>query len=75
VAAWSPRARPGLGVSVPIDWSELHTVESGAHWTIRNVEPRLERGNAPWDEYATTRQTLAKAMKALAFKPEPVAAQ
>jgi bifunctional non-homologous end joining protein LigD len=56
-------------VSVPIDWSELDVVESGAHWTVRNVGPRFERGNTPWQEYATTRQTLSTAMKALAFKP------
>jgi bifunctional non-homologous end joining protein LigD len=68
-AAWSARARPGLGVSVPVDWSELAQVDGGAHWTVRNVASRLEHGNAPWDGCTASRQTLTRAMKALDFKP------
>jgi bifunctional non-homologous end joining protein LigD len=68
-AAWSARARPGLGVSVPIDWSELAQVESGAHWTVRNVEPRLRPGQTAWDGFTASRQTLTRAMKALDFEP------
>jgi DNA ligase D-like protein (predicted polymerase)/DNA ligase D-like protein (predicted 3'-phosphoesterase) len=68
-SAWSARARPGLGVSVPIDWSELSATESGAHWNVRNIDGRFATGNAPWDMAAVPKQTLAKAMKALDFKP------
>ncbi len=68
-AAWSARARPGLGVSVPIDWSELVQVGGGAHWNVRNIDARLARGNAPWGSLASSRQSLAKAMKVLNFKP------
>ncbi|CAM5796442.1 non-homologous end-joining DNA ligase [Rhizobacter fulvus] len=68
-AAWSARARPGLGVSVPIDWSELAQVESGAHWTVRNVEPRLRLDQTAWGGFSASRQTLARAMKALDFEP------
>jgi bifunctional non-homologous end joining protein LigD len=67
-AAWSPRARAGLGVSVPIGWDELDEVTGGAHWTLRNVADRFEIGNEPWAAYAVTKQTLAKAMKALKFE-------
>ncbi len=72
-SAWSARARPGLGVSVPIDWDELARVESGAHWTVRNIDSRLAQGNQPWAEIAaaTKRQGLAGAMKALDFTPTP----
>jgi len=68
-AAWSARARPGLGVSVPIDWTELDQVDSGAHWTVRNAEARRALGNAPWASYGASRQTLTRAMKALDFEP------
>lgn len=65
-AAWSARARPGLGVSVPISWEELPQLSSGAQWTITNVADRLDIGNAPWD--AATPQALAGPMKALGFR-------
>ncbi len=66
-AAWSPRARPGLGVPVPIAWSELPQVTGGAHWTVRTVAARLSVGNEPWAG-ATTRQTLTSAARALSFE-------
>lgn len=68
-SAWSARARPGLGISVPIDWSELETTRSGSHWTLRNIDGRLATGNAPWGTLIAPRQTLTKAIKALDLKP------
>ena len=70
--AWSARARPGMGVSVPCGWDELASLTSGAHWTIGNVHERVEEKSDAWRDYATTRQTTAKAKKAIGF--EPVAA-
>jgi bifunctional non-homologous end joining protein LigD len=67
--AWSARARPGMGVSVPCEWSELAELTSGAHWTIRNVHERVEEKSDAWRDYATTRQTTAKAKKAIGFAP------
>jgi bifunctional non-homologous end joining protein LigD len=67
-AAWSARARPGLGVSVPCAWDELPALTGGAHWTIVNAHERLEPGDDPWADYAKTKQTLTKAMKALGFE-------
>ncbi|CAN5331649.1 hypothetical protein BH10PSE17_BH10PSE17_01680 [soil metagenome] len=66
VAAFSARARPGLGVSVPIGWDELEALDSAAHWTIRNAEERLGAAHDPWAAYARTRQTLTAAIKQLA---------
>jgi bifunctional non-homologous end joining protein LigD len=63
--AWSARARPGLGVSVPCTWDELGTLSGGAHWTIRNLHERIEEHADPWRSYAKTRQTLTKAAKTL----------
>ncbi|MDQ2929150.1 MAG: DNA ligase D [Pseudomonadota bacterium] len=69
VCAWSARARPGLGVSVPCEWSELGTLTGGAHWTIRNVHERIEDEADAWRDYAKTKQTTAKAMKMLGVDP------
>ncbi|WP_280156202.1 DNA ligase D [Piscinibacter sp. XHJ-5] len=66
--AFSARARPGLGVSIPVAWDELPDLTSGAHWTIVNAHERLDTGDDPWADYAKTRQTLTKAMKAIGFQ-------
>jgi len=63
--AWSARARPGLGISVPCAWDELGAITSGAHWTIRNAHERIEERVDPWRGYAQTRQSAAKAMQAI----------
>ena len=70
VAAWSVRSRPGLGVSVPIDWSELDTLAHSAHWTIANIDSRLGTGNTPWGAYSSSLQSLTRAMKLLRYVPE-----
>ena len=64
VAAFSARARPGLGVSVPVAWSALESLASASQWNIFNVLEHLARGRAdPWKAYAKTRQTLTPARK------------
>jgi bifunctional non-homologous end joining protein LigD len=68
VAAWSARARPGLGISVPVRWDELEGLTSGAHWTVRTVHQRLDQGNSPWSNYDASRNALAAPMKALGFR-------
>lgn len=66
-SAWSARARPGLGVSVPLHWDEIDGIAGGAQWTVANIHTRLDEGNSPWDGYAA--QPLAQAMKRLDFQP------
>jgi len=46
VAAYSPRARPGVPVSFPVPWAELDRV-TPADFTVRTA-PRLLAGSAPW---------------------------
>jgi bifunctional non-homologous end joining protein LigD len=75
VSAWSVRARPGLGVSVPVAWDELPSLAGGAHWTLRSIDARLPTGNAPWDDMERSRQGLAAAMKRVGFKPPASAAR
>jgi bifunctional non-homologous end joining protein LigD len=68
VCAWSARARPGLGISVPVRWDELASLKGGAHWTVATVHQRLDEGNEPWADYERQRATLSRAMKTLGFK-------
>ncbi|RFC35260.1 MAG: ATP-dependent DNA ligase LigD phosphoesterase module [Candidatus Nitrotoga sp. SPKER] len=70
VSAWSARARPGVGVSVPIAWEELKTITSSAHWTVSNIHSRLNIGNDPWAGYNAKSQSISYAMKVLGFKPK-----
>jgi bifunctional non-homologous end joining protein LigD len=65
--AFSPRARPGLPVSVPIAWDELVTLRSGAQWTVRTLAQRLAEldGHDPWQGWSTCRQTLSAAVRHL----------
>lgn len=65
VAAFSARARPGMGVSMPCSWKELPSLAGGAQWTIVNAYERLEAGADPWAGYAKTRQTLTAATRKL----------
>lgn len=62
VSAYSVRARPGLGVSVPIAREELERIDSAAAWTVHSVEARLARlKRDPWEGYAC-RQRLTRSM-------------
>ena len=63
VAAYSVRARPGMGVSIPCSWQELSGLTGGAHWTIANVRQRLESMANPWENYKKTKQILRSASK------------
>jgi bifunctional non-homologous end joining protein LigD len=69
VAAWSVRARPGLGVSVPLAWDELGSLTSADRWSVSNIHERLDKGNTPWVDYEATKQSIVPAMKTFGFKP------
>ena len=60
ICAYSPRARPGAVVSMPLDWREL----SGRpeRWTLATVARRLQRVRVdPWANYWTTSQRISRA--------------
>ena len=69
VSAWSARARPGLGISVPVAWGELGALKGADHWTIRTAHARMDEGNTPWKGYARSARGLDAAMKAMEFVP------
>jgi len=68
VAAWSLRARAGMGVSVPITWEEVEMLNGGDHWTLTSIEERLNVGNQPWAGYDKSAAALGPAMKRLGYK-------
>lgn len=65
-AAWTARARPGMGISVPVGWEELDSLRSGAHWTLQSIGERVKVGNTPWSAYDQSAVSIAHAMKTLA---------
>ncbi|UXH80265.1 non-homologous end-joining DNA ligase [Roseateles amylovorans] len=66
-AAFSARARPGLGVSMPIHWDQLDEVKRGDQWTIADARDHLSlRREDPWKAYWQHHQTLTAAIKLLA---------
>ena len=68
-AAFSARARPGLGVSMPVSWEQLPKLKSGAQWTIVTAREHLSfQTTDPWADYWKSKQTLTAAMKTLGFK-------
>jgi len=65
VAAFSPRARPGGGVSMPLHWDELDAkADLRARFDVRNALERLKQPN-PWSDYRTTRQSITAQMRKL----------
>jgi bifunctional non-homologous end joining protein LigD len=63
VAAYSPRARPSAGVSVPLHWDELDPKHDlRARFDVRSVLERV-RDADPWADYWTTRQSITAPMR------------
>lgn len=66
VAAFSARARPGMGVSMPVSWEQLPTLSGAAHWTVATARDYLSlRKSDPWSDYWNTRQTITQGLKLL----------
>jgi len=60
VCAFSPRARPGATVSMPLDWNDVD--EPPDRWTLLTVPRRLERLRAdPWKDYWHSAQAIPAA--------------
>ena len=63
VAAYTVRARPGAPVSTPLAWDELTPALRPADFNVTTLPARLAGLRAdPWAAYATTRQSLTRAM-------------
>jgi bifunctional non-homologous end joining protein LigD len=63
--AYSARARPGMGVSVPVAWDELPDLHGGAQWDVRSTLDRLKGRRAdPWAAFWKKKQSLRSALAA-----------
>jgi bifunctional non-homologous end joining protein LigD len=62
VAAYSPRARAGAGVSMPLAWSELAAPTRPSIRVADFADWRARLTKDPWKAIATTRQTIAPAI-------------
>lgn len=59
ICAYSPRARPGARVSMPLDWRELRI--GPEKWDVRTVPRRLRARRAdPWADYWTASQRVSR---------------
>jgi bifunctional non-homologous end joining protein LigD len=68
IAPYSPRARKGASIAMPLSWAELARVKSAAAFTIRNAAPRLKKD--PWPDWkkkqTISREAIAAAQAAAA---------
>jgi bifunctional non-homologous end joining protein LigD len=69
-AAYSARARPGMGVSMPLAWEALDGLKRSDQWTVRTAREYLSfQQNDPWERFWKAHQTLTAAMRTLGHKP------
>lgn len=62
VAPWSPRARPGAGIAVPLSWGQ---VKSGLNPTAFNLwtYPKMLEMPDPWADFRASAANLRPALK------------
>jgi bifunctional non-homologous end joining protein LigD len=64
VAPYSSRARDGAPVSMPLSWTELHRVKSGAAFTVANALAHIKkRKRDPWEGYGRLKQRITDAAR------------
>jgi bifunctional non-homologous end joining protein LigD len=64
VAPYSTRARAGAPVSMPVAWTELRRVKSGAAFTLENAMAHIKkRKRDPWEGYDHVKQRITDAAR------------
>ena len=64
VAPFSPRARPGATVSMPVTWSQVRKGLDPKRFTLKTV-PGLLANDTAWQDYAEAERSLEAAVKRL----------
>jgi bifunctional non-homologous end joining protein LigD len=64
VAPFSPRARDGATVSMPLTWSQVKPGLDSTRYTMRTVPPLLKKLKA-WEEYCDSERPLEPAIRKL----------
>lgn len=64
VAPYSPRARAGAPVSMPISWAQARAGLDPAKFTIRSAPGRLAKAD-PWQDYCDAERPLSEAIRRL----------
>ncbi|WP_250502273.1 DNA ligase D [Caballeronia sp. AZ7_KS35] len=65
-AAFSARARAGMGVSMPVAWEQLADLKGGAQWNVQTAREYLSfHSEDPWRDFWSTRQSVTSAMERL----------
>jgi len=64
VAPWSPRARGGAPIAVPIAWGQVKKGLDPAKWTIHTAGPLLRKAD-PWAALAKSAKALGPALRKL----------
>lgn len=62
VAPWSPRARDGAPIAVPITWAQVRKGLDPSRWTIHTAGPLLRKTD-PWAGLAKSARALGPALK------------
>jgi bifunctional non-homologous end joining protein LigD len=72
VAPYSTRARAGAPVSMPLSWTELRRVKSGAAFNVKNALAHVKRRERdPWEGYGKLKQHISEAARKSIAKLQP----
>jgi bifunctional non-homologous end joining protein LigD len=64
VAAFSARARPGMGVSMPVAWEEVTSLKGADQWNMQSAVARQRRlGGDVWEGLARVEQGITADMR------------
>jgi bifunctional non-homologous end joining protein LigD len=60
VAPYSPRARKGAPIAMPVTWEELGKLKAANLFSFRDVDALAESGRDPWEGYGELRQSITQ---------------